>query len=40
MYCYVYQEGVGKKGGTNVGLLIVKTLHDMKLLSENEVSSE
>jgi hypothetical protein len=40
MYCYVYQEGVGKKGGTNVGSLIVKTLRDMKLLSDNEVGSE
>ena len=31
---------VGKKGGTNVASLIVKTLREMKLLQDNEVSGE
>jgi hypothetical protein len=40
MYCHVYHEGVGKKGGTNVASLIVKTLREMKLLRDNEVGGE
>jgi hypothetical protein len=40
MYFHVYHEGVGNKGGTNVSSLIVKTLHDMKLLSDSEVDGE
>ena len=40
MYCHVYHEGVGKKGGTNVALLIVKTLREMKLLRDNQVGGE
>jgi hypothetical protein len=40
MYCHVYHEGVGKKGGTSVSSLIVKTLRDMKLLSDDEVGGE
>jgi hypothetical protein len=40
MYCHVYHEGVGKKGGTNVASLIVKTLREMKLLRDNEVDAE
>ncbi len=31
-YGHVYHEGVGKKSGTNVASLIVKTLREMKLL--------
>jgi hypothetical protein len=40
MYCHVYHEGVGKKGGTNVASLIVHTLREMKLLRDNEVGGE
>ncbi len=40
MYCHVYHEDVGKKGRTNVALLIVKTLRDMKLLQDDEVGGE
>ena len=40
MYCHVYHEGVGKKGGTNVALLIVKTLGEMQLLRDNQVGGE
>jgi len=40
MHCHVYHEGVGKKGGTNVASLIVKTLHEMKLLQDNEVGGK
>ena len=40
MYCHVYHEGVGKKGGTNIGLLIVKTLCEMNLMRDNEVDGE
>mgnify|MGYP006193901915 CR=1 FL=1 len=33
IYCHVYHEGLGKKGGTkHVASLIVKTLREMKLL--------
>ena len=40
MYCHVYHEGVGKKGGTNVTSLIVKTLRKMQLLRDDEVGGE
>jgi hypothetical protein len=40
MYYHVYHKGVGKKGGTNVASLIVKTLREMKLLRDNEVGGE
>jgi hypothetical protein len=40
IYCHVYHEGVSKKGGTNVGSSIVKTLRDIKLLSDNQVGCE
>ena len=40
MYYHVYHKGVGKKGGTNYSSLIVKTLRDMKLVSDNEVGRE
>jgi hypothetical protein len=34
MYFHVYHEGIGKKGGTNVASLIVKTLQDMNILKQ------
>ena len=40
MYCHVYHEGIGKKGGTNVASLIVKTLRKMQLLRDDEVGGE
>jgi len=40
MLCHVYHEGVGKKDGTNVVSLIVKTLREMKLLQDNEIGGE
>ncbi len=40
MYCNVYHEGIGKKGGTNVVLLIVKTLQDMNILREDDPGGE
>ncbi len=40
MCCHVYHEGVGKKGGTNVTSLIVKTLRKMQLLRDDEVGGE
>jgi hypothetical protein len=36
MYCHVYHEGVGSKGGNNVCSLIHKTLEMMGLLQEND----
>ena len=36
MHCHVYHEGIGKKGGTNVASLIVKTLRDMNILREGD----
>jgi hypothetical protein len=40
MHCHVYHEGIGKKGGTNVASLIVKTLRDMNILRENNPGGE
>jgi hypothetical protein len=40
MYCHVYDEGVGSKGGNNVCSLIVKTLEIMELLRENDPGLE
>jgi hypothetical protein len=40
MYCKVYHEGIGKKGGTNVVSLIVKTLQDMNILREDDPGGE
>ncbi len=40
MYCRVYHEGIGKKGGTNVVSLIVKTLQDMKILKQSNPGRE
>ena len=39
-YCHVYHEGVSKKGGTNVALLIVRTLGEMQLLRDNQVGGK
>ena len=40
MHCHVYQEGVGKKGASNVASLIVNTLFALNLLREEEVGGE
>ena len=40
MHCHVYHEGIGKKGGTNVASLIVKTLRDMNILRESNPGGE
>jgi hypothetical protein len=40
MHCHVYHEGIGKKGGTNVASLIVKTLQDMNILREGNPGGE
>ncbi len=40
MYCHVYHEGIGKKGGTNVASLIVKTLQDMNILKQSDPGGE
>jgi hypothetical protein len=40
MHCHVYHEGIGKKGGTNVASLIVKTLQDMNILRESNPGGE
>jgi hypothetical protein len=36
----MYHEGIGKKGGMNVALLIVKTLQDMNILREDNPGRE
>jgi hypothetical protein len=40
MHCHVYHEGIGKKGGTNVASLIVKTLRDMNILRKGNPVGE
>ena len=40
MYCHVYHEGIGKKGGTNVASLLVDTLRQMNVLRENDPAAE
>jgi hypothetical protein len=40
MYCHVYHEGVGSKGGNNVCSLVLKTLQIMHLLRENDPGLE
>jgi hypothetical protein len=40
MYCHVYHEGIGKKGGMNVALLIVKTLQDTSILKQSNPGGE
>ena len=40
MYCHVYHEGIGKKGGTNVASLLVHTLRQMNVLLENDPAAE
>ena len=40
MYCHVYHEGIGKKGGTNVASLLVHTLRQMNVLRENDPAAE
>jgi len=40
MHCHVYHEGIGKKGGTNVASLIVRTLQDMNILREGNPGGE
>ncbi len=40
MYCHVYHEGIGKKGGTNVASLIVKTLQDMNIQKQSDPGGE
>ena len=40
IHCHVCQEGVGKKGASNVASLIVKTLRALNLLREEEVGGE
>ncbi len=40
MYCHVYHEGIGKMGGRNVALLIVKTLQDTNILREGNPGKE
>ena len=40
MYTHVYHEGVGKKGSNNVASLIMKTLHHINLLWEDEMGRE
>jgi hypothetical protein len=40
MYCHVYHEGIGKKGGTNVASLIVKTLRGMNILKDGDPGGE
>ena len=36
MYCHVYHEGIGKKGGTNVASLLVHPSQKMNVLLEND----
>ena len=40
MYCHIYHEGIGRKGGTNVASLIAKTLRDMNILREGDPGRE
>ena len=40
MYCHVYHEGIGKKGGTNVASLIVKTLQYINILKQSDPGGE
>jgi hypothetical protein len=40
MYCHAYHKGVGKKGDTNVGSLIVKSVRGIKLQRDNDVGGE
>ncbi len=40
MHCHVYDEGIAGKGSNNVASLIMKTLHDLKLLKNDESGGE
>ena len=40
MYTHVYHEGVGKKGANNVASLMMKTIHHMGILQEDNPGEE
>ena len=40
VHCHVYHADIGKKGGTNVASLILKTLQDMHILREGNPGGE
>jgi hypothetical protein len=40
LYCHIYKEGDGKKGGNNVASLIMKSLQKMNVLQDNNKGKE